>query len=176
MKLMKLRDRSLTAALLAASLAVGLSACASASPPAAATPPATAMPAAASVDHPDDPVMTEGRRWTAAFYGGQTGDLWNQFDDGMRKLLKSKDGLDAFRSDALSQLGSETKILDEHVKRDDGVASYVRTAQFDKVGRPIVVSFAFGADGRIAGFFVGPKDSASRDAIDGDPRVAYASR
>src|SRR5262245_55174766 len=61
------------------------------------------------------PEVEAGRRWTAAFFEGRTGELWNHFEPPLRKLVKSKAGLDAFRQQVLAGLGESPRVLEERV-------------------------------------------------------------
>jgi len=147
-----------------AALVLSVAACSRAPQPAlaptatvatAATPAAPA-PVAAATPSADDAALAEGRRWTTAFYDGQTEPMWDRCSDDLRKVLGSKEKLDAFRASVLGQLGAESKVLDERIERRGVDSVYVRTAQFDRGPGPVRVAFQFDAEHRIVLFLIRP--------------------
>ena len=112
---------------------------------------APAPPPAAS---PDDPILRAGRRWTAAFYTGDTQPLWDRMAEPLQRLFGSKAGLDDFRRRAVASLGPERGLLKEEAEAQGEVTRYLRTARFAAAPGPVLVTFAFDAAGRIAGFAV----------------------
>lgn len=70
----------------------------------------------------------------------------------MREILVSQDGLHRFRRRVEREVGAETKVLNERIETMQGFRTYTRLSTFDGFDRPIVISWRFDADDRIAGF------------------------
>jgi hypothetical protein len=104
-------------------------------------------------------VQKLGQQYTAWFYAGEAGKIWERFSPAMQKAVGSVDRLRSFKSDVEAQAGTETSILDEKLETvgQPPVQVYVRRARFSKAPVPVVVQWAILDDGKIGGFFVRPE-------------------
>ncbi|MFQ5982570.1 MAG: M23 family metallopeptidase, partial [Woeseiaceae bacterium] len=102
--------------------------------------------------------MSLGQTYTANFYNGDMTEIWRQMTDEMRQVLGTEDGLRRFRSKVEREVGSETAVLSESVDSQLGYRSYTRQARFSKFATPIIVSWSFDENNRIAGFFIAPQE------------------
>jgi len=159
--------RSATAFLLLALPALAAAAFAQTSPPPAPSgtpapnpaqtpaPTSAPIPAAAPAASPDAKAL--GRSATAQFYARELDPLWERFSKNMKNGFKAKDQLRAFREQVEAQAGTETAVVDEAASLQGEFAVYVRTARFSKVPVPVIVQWAFNAQGEIDGFYVKPQ-------------------
>jgi len=104
-------------------------------------------------------VQKLGQQYTAWFYAGEAGKIWERFSPAMQKAVGSVDRLRSFKSDVEVQAGTETSILEEKLETvgQPPVQVYVRRARFSKAAVPVVVQWAILDDGKIGGFFVRPE-------------------
>jgi murein DD-endopeptidase MepM/ murein hydrolase activator NlpD len=138
--------------LVAAAISVG---CAT-PPPAVEPAPPAPVPTVAVTAPEDAPLRLSGERWASAFYKGETQALWDRFDERMRGLIKSKEGLDEFRDRVSAQAGGEVHVISERVEHIGGNAVYMRDAQFEKASTPLRMSIAFDSTNAIVGFAIRP--------------------
>jgi hypothetical protein len=101
-------------------------------------------------------VMDRGRALTTQFYAAKTAELWTKMSDAMKSGLGSEQKFAGFRQQVESQLGTETKVIDEKTVESPPYRIYVRTASFSKSAKPVIVQWAIDGDDIIAGFFVRP--------------------
>lgn len=101
--------------------------------------------------------MSLGQTYTANFYNGKMTSIWQHMTKEMRGVLGSEDGLRQFGNKVKHDIGSETTVIAERVESVAGYRTYTRQARFSKFAIPIVVSWSFDADDRIAGFFIRPQ-------------------
>jgi hypothetical protein len=91
----------------------------------------------------------------------------------MQAALGSVEALSAFRDQVGSQLGVESKILEESVRRLRGLEVYTRMATFEQLSTPINVVWSFDADGRVAGFTITPvRSEAPSDKLEYETKTA----
>ncbi|MFQ6004128.1 MAG: M23 family metallopeptidase [Woeseia sp.] len=105
----------------------------------------------------DEAAMSLGQTYTASFYNGDVSVIWRKMTNEMRNVLGTENGLRQFRRKVESDVGRETAILTENVKSQPGYRTYTRRARFSKIDIPVIVSWSFDVDDRIAGFFVMPQ-------------------
>lgn len=106
-----------------------------------------------------DPLET-GRQYTAWFYAGETGRLWELFSPEMKQAIGSAEKLKAFRDQVGDQLGTETAVVDEKVEPSGLYQVYTRKARFSKSpDRRFVTLWTLNGKGTIAGFFIRPDTS-----------------
>lgn len=122
---------------------------------------ATAMQAHALQD---DPHMERGRELTRAFYEGDLDPVVEAFTDQMHTALGGGDGLATFRDQVLGQLGTEAELLDEQVTESAGHHVYQRRVRFQNAPDPVLVTWAFDAQQRVAGFSIRPEEAAPTEA------------
>src|SRR5690349_23025644 len=97
---------------------------------------AVGLALAACSHAPDDPILDDGRRMTAAFWAGDSQALWDRFTDPMKQAFGSPDAVGGFAREARAELGDEAAVSDEHVEDGGGLHVYQRTAAFTYVGTP----------------------------------------
>ncbi len=98
-----------------------------------------------------------GRNYTRMFFNNDISPIWNKMTDQMQNSLRSETALQDFYNQVQTQIGSEKSIVDERVDEIEGHRIYVRHSLFDKVEQPIVISWTFDDQDRIAGFFIRPQ-------------------
>ncbi|MDN2567745.1 M23 family metallopeptidase [Aquibium sp. A9E412] len=138
---------------------------------AAAVAPAAAEPEA----------VATGRALTEAFWQGRTGRLWARMNAPMREALGSEQAFGSFRDGAAAELGAEEAVLSERATEEAGLAIYRRTSRFSGVARPVETQWALDGEGRIAGFFIRPVQSAAPSRFldyrtKADLRLPFAGR
>lgn len=105
----------------------------------------------------DPAILEQGRELTRQFYDGELDALWARMSDEMKSGLQSVEALGQFREQVLSQIGTETEVLDEQTTTSPPHRVYIRTAKFSKAGStPVIVQWAIGPDDEITGFFIRP--------------------
>src|SRR5438874_164650 len=72
--------------------------------------------------------MTTARQYTEWFYAGEVEKLWPHFSVEMKRGLTNLDHLREFHKQALAQLGTEEKMLEEATKEQPPYYIYIRTA------------------------------------------------
>jgi len=105
--------------------------------------------------------MTLGRTLSVDFREGRMQTLWDRMTPQMREALGRIEALEDVRAAVAEQFGAERTLLSEEEGEAQGHRLYLRTAQHEKGAAPLVTRFAFDADGRIAGFFVRPRQQAA---------------
>ena len=111
---------------------------------------------AAAPSFAESPDIAKGRDATKRFYAGELDSLWEEMAPPMREALQSPAGLQAFRSQIATQLGTEEDVLTETVTPLQDHRLYRRIVRYSKVDTPVVVQWAFDPDSRIGGFAVRP--------------------
>jgi len=164
------RASQVTVLVILAALASG---CAHESPPPRASV-AVVAPVASSEGAPKQDLVTEGRRWTQAFYDGHIEEMYAQMDTPLRNVIGDQEAFAAFRRNAVAQLGTEVDVISERTELVDGVSRYVRVARFERVPMHVHVSLAFGDDGRIVFFLVKPERRATTEAT--TDKLDYVTR
>jgi hypothetical protein len=101
-------------------------------------------------------VIAQGQEVTALFFQGKIAELWERMSAEMQSALGSPEKFAASHTQAEEKLGTETKLLGEKVAETPPYRVYARTASFSKTGSPVILQWAFDADGKIAGFFIRP--------------------
>lgn len=128
--------------------------------------PALAAALAASVSFPAlaQDALEMGRERSEAFLAGELEPIWEDMTAEMQSGLGSLDAFTAFREQIAADLGEEAEILDEETTTEGEFAVYLRTAEWSNSEAPILMQWAFDADGQIAGFFVRPQPVAAESA------------
>lgn len=111
---------------------------------------------------------SQGDELTAAFYAGKIDEVWQRMTPQMQSALGSRDNLEAFRGQIAQQLGEETFFVDRTVTSAPGHTVYLRRARFEKLPMDVLVQWALDAEGKVAGFFIRPDQSAPREAAASD--------
>ena len=120
----------------------------------------------------EEAAMSLGQTYTANFYSGDTASIWQHMTKQMRAALGTEDELRQFRSKVDREVGSEIAVLKENVDSMLDYRSYTRQARFSKIATPIIVSWSFDSDNRIAGFFIRPQqEPAASPYLDYDTRA-----
>lgn len=123
---------------------------------------------AASVAFPataqDQSVLDMGRERTEAFLSGDLDAIWSDMTPDMQSLLGSIEEFEAFREQVEADLGEETTILDETTSASGGLDGYTRIGEWSGIDTPIVIDWAFDAEGMIAAFAVQPQPQAAESA------------
>jgi hypothetical protein len=112
-----------------------------------------AVPLATAAAQPE---LAPGRELTEAFYAGRTAQIWERMEPAMRNLIGGPDALAAFRAQVEADLGAETAVEAESVTPMPGAQVYRRRARFARFSGLILVEWAIGPDGRVAGFRIAP--------------------
>jgi hypothetical protein len=107
-------------------------------------------------------VATLGQTFTQNFYSGDTQVIWDKMAPPMRDALGSEKALQEFRQQVSQEIGTETSIISENVSTMQGFEVYLRHARFSKFDQPIVISWAFDDDFKIAGFYIRPQQLAAQ--------------
>jgi hypothetical protein len=105
----------------------------------------------------DDPVIELGRALTAQFQRGDTTPIWERMTPEMQRALKSPDGLTLFRARVMRDAGDETTLVSERHDSVGNFDTYVRVAHRSRAPMPIVVTWTFDRERRIAGFNIRPQ-------------------
>jgi len=98
-----------------------------------------------------------GKRYTSDFFNGDFDLIWQQMTDEMRETMGSKAALGEFQRRVATGAGSETRVIRETVRRQAGANTYLRYSVFDRSDVPVVVSWSFDSNERIAGFDIHPE-------------------
>ncbi len=101
--------------------------------------------------------MSLGQTYTANFYAGDMASIWQHMTRQMREALGSEGGLRDFGNKVEHDVGSEISVIAERVESVAGFRTYTRQSKFSKIASPIIVSWSFDAEDRIAGFYVRPQ-------------------
>lgn len=117
----------------------------------------TALLAAPPTEAPAADPQETGRRYTEWFYTGKITELWERFTPEMKSALGSVDNLRGFREQVAGQLGTEESVVSERVAPSPPFQVYTRIVRFGKVPMPVVVQWSLDAQGRVAGFFIRPR-------------------
>lgn len=101
--------------------------------------------------------MDLGKRYTALFFDGRYDLIWQQMTEEMHQAMGSKEALGEFKRRVEAGAGTEARIIRETVRQQAGADTYLRYSVFDRSPVPVVVSWSFDADERIAGFYIRPE-------------------
>jgi len=116
--------------------------------------------------------MSLGQTYTANFYAGETAAIWQHMTTQMREVLGSESGLRAFGNKVEQDVGTEVSVFAERVESVAGYRTYTRQSKFSKFASPIIVSWSFDEEDRIAGFFVRPQQKPAQSPyLDYDPEA-----
>lgn len=111
----------------------------------------------------DDSLLTEGRQYTKAFFGGDIAGLESHFSAKMHEALDSTK-LRAFSEQVAGMLGGEHGLVSEELHPLAAAAgpwtAYQRTITVDKIAQPVDVRWVIGPGGEIGGFYVRPAAQA----------------
>ena len=105
----------------------------------------------------DSDELEAGRGYTRMFFDDDISPIWKQMTKKMRSAIKSEKALRNFRSQVLTQIGTEIRVVDEQAQLVQGNRVYVRRSLFEKSPQPVVIIWAIDRKDRIAGFFVRPQ-------------------
>jgi phosphate-selective porin len=153
---MSVRSAVLTAAFLAAPVA--LFAQTTASSATAAAP--EAAPAAPPVVHPRVGNEIElGRKYTQWLYTGQFDSLFAHMSEDARKEMESASAMAAQFDQFTAQVGEETKMMGEIVVMRKGNPQYWRTAEFSMAPEPVMIRWVI-VNGEIWGIGINPASQA----------------
>ena len=117
--------------------------------------------------------LEQGRSYTRLFYDRAFSELYTTFSDPMKASL-SRAQLEAFRQQVEDQLGAETGVQAETVRKGGDLVTYERTAEFGQSGLAIV-QWTFNPQGRIEGFSVSP-DASQEEAEAPTTRLEYRTK
>jgi len=141
--------------------------------PAVAAEPAAAEPSVAAAATFD--ARAEGRRLTELFRSGEADAVWERMTERMRGALGGEaSALAGFRTQLDAQLGAVTGLVEEEVEEQGGATIYYRVERFEKAPMEIVTQWAFDGDGKVAGFFVRPKQAPPEPAE--SPHLDYETK
>ncbi len=102
--------------------------------------------------------QSAGREMSDAFLGGNIAAVWVAMTPQMQQAFGSAEDVQGFRDEVGRQFGTETAVLDEAVQAPaPGIELYVRTSAWSSAEAPVLMQWAFDADGRVAGFSVTQK-------------------
>ncbi|MDF1609643.1 M23 family metallopeptidase [Hoeflea sp. YIM 152468] len=102
-------------------------------------------------------MIEQGRARTEAFFAGQLESVWRDMTPELQGQLGSKTALSDFRQQLKTDLGKERRVRDETVQPgNDGMISYIRTADWSEVSGAVRMTWTFDPSGQIAGFRVRP--------------------
>ena len=108
------------------------------------------MPAA------EDETMERGRHFTDLFYTGQFDELWESMSPELQGVFGGVAQMGAMRHMLTEQLGSEAEVIEEKVRPEGGMTTYIRKAKFEKLDQPLFVLWTFDDQGIATGFQVSP--------------------
>lgn len=104
----------------------------------------------------DAAVLERGRMYTNWFYDGNFSLLWNRFSPEMRQTFPSAEKLAQFAGRTVKGLGTEQGDVREHVRAEESVKVYTRTAAFTGSPERAILQWALSNDGDVTGFFIRP--------------------
>lgn len=105
-----------------------------------------------------------GRERSEAFLAGDLEPIWDDMTPQMQEGLGSLEDFSAFHRQIAAELGEETTILDEDASTEGDFAVYTRIGEWSLIDSPIVMLWAFDAEGMIGGFFIQPQPEAAPSA------------
>ncbi|MDX1444214.1 MAG: peptidoglycan DD-metalloendopeptidase family protein [Gammaproteobacteria bacterium] len=121
--------------------------------------------------------IEDGRRLTDAFYAGDTATIWQEFDARMQQTMGSEAQLEQFRTQIETQLGEESRIIDEQMVAQQGYTVYLREVNYARGGDTVfIVQWAFDAEGKVAGFAIRPKQQSVSEATLNNERIDYETQ
>jgi hypothetical protein len=137
-------------------LLLGMCACSGA---ATQTKTPQAAPSSTDAAAQAEPTQTleRGRALTAQFYARKNAELWRELSPKMHATLQNEANLEAFQRRVETDLGAETKLIDEQVTDAPPYRVYVRTTSYSKTEQPVIVQWALAQDGKVADFSIAPK-------------------
>ncbi|HEU0014282.1 MAG TPA: M23 family metallopeptidase [Longimicrobium sp.] len=119
-----------------------------------------AAPAAAQT-HPDSAALELGRRYTRWMYEGRADSLWAVFSPQMRQALGSAENLADMRAGIEAQIGRETAVVSEEVRRAGAATIYLRITRFSIAPVPVHVTVVTDAEGIVQGMLLRPEQAAA---------------
>lgn len=120
--------------------------------------------------------LEQGRSYTRLFYDRAFSELYTTFSDPMQASL-SRPQLEAFRQQVEDQLGHETGVQAETVRKGGDLVTYERTAEFSKSEVSATVQWTFDLQNRLEGFSISPEQDASQeDAEAPSERLEYQTK
>ncbi len=105
--------------------------------------------------------LATGRALTADFQQGRFERIWARMTGEMQALLGSAAALGEVARDVGIRFGAERAILSEEVKRYLDYDFYLRISEYENSPGAIVTRWAIDREGRIAGFFIRPRQQAA---------------
>lgn len=105
-----------------------------------------------------------GRERSEAFLAGELEPIWEDMSAQMQSGLGSLENFIAFRDQLTTDLGEEDVVLDEQTTTEGEFSVYLRAARWTQMETPVLMQWAFDAQGQIAGFFVRPQPIAAESA------------
>jgi hypothetical protein len=134
----------------------------------AAVPDAAESPSAAPPPGPaSDPAdLATVRRYTEMFYRGELDSLFEKFSDEMKEVIP-RERLAALHERAVTEFGSETRVIGEDSQTKGDYRAFVRWARFDGTEDVIEIQWILRPDDEIAGFYIRPARKRVRGEGDG---------
>jgi murein DD-endopeptidase MepM/ murein hydrolase activator NlpD len=105
----------------------------------------------------DENTIELGQRYTALFFSGDYGVIWQQMNDEMRATLGREAALGDYRRRVSDGAGAEVRVIRETLRQQGGAKTYLRYSLFDKSQVPVLVAWSFDAQNRIAAFQIRPE-------------------
>ncbi len=133
------------------------------------------LPSLALAAPDPDAIKTAGRQFTEQFHAGDTSAIWKRMTTQMQSALTSEQAFAAFREQVGAQLGKEQTVVEEQTLQHGGFEVYLRRSRFERFAGVIVTQWAFDSDGRVAGFFIRPDQSAAAAAPAPNPHADRAT-
>jgi hypothetical protein len=101
------------------------------------------------------------RRYTAMFYRGELDLLFESFSEEMREVLPMEQ-LSALHEHAITNFGTETRVIAEDSQVKNDYRGFVRWARFDKTDAIIEIQWILRPNDEIAGFYIRPAQKEIR--------------
>jgi hypothetical protein len=89
----------------------------------------------------------------------------------MQTAIGSEAALGQFMEKVRAEAGIEQQVIRESIQQQADLQTYLRYSVFDRMPNPVVVSFSFTPDQRIAGFYIRPLQRAAES-----PYLDYETR
>lgn len=109
--------------------------------------------------------LAAGRELTADFRQGRYERIWDRMTEEMHAALGSAATLGEVAKYVESRFGTEKTVVSEEVRDYLGYHYYSRVSDYDKAPRPIVTQWTIDRAGKIAGFFIRPRQEAAASAF-----------
>jgi Peptidase family M23 len=118
-----------------------------------------------------DGALEHGQRLTTDLFHGRYETIWRQMTPEMQKAIGSEAALGRFMEKVRAEAGTEKDVIRESIQQQAELETYLRYSRFDRMPNPVVVSFSFTPDRRIADFYVRPLQRAAES-----PYLDYQTR